>query len=121
MPFLDSKIFTALISIFLVWTLLSVVSVEMEKDAVKKEEKNIEDKINDAKSSNKIIEKFIDNFNDPGFLEKEARIRLNYKLPGEEVVFVHRDLNSKKASSAEEFSINNLPNHKKWWRWLLGF
>jgi cell division protein FtsB len=120
MHFLNSKIFTAIIAVFSVWILFSVVSVEMEKSEVKKEEDNIKAKIGDVTQDNKQLEKFIENFDNPEFLKKEARLRLNYKAPDEEVVFVHRDLNSKKVSSAGEFLEDNLPNYKKWWYYLLG-
>ena len=121
MSFLNSKILTALLSILSVWILFSVISSEVEKDEVKKEETAIEAKISDMKRNNALLEQHINNFENPDFLEKEARLRLNYKVSGEEVVFVHRDLNSQKASSSEELSSRNLPNYKKWWYYLLGY
>ena len=92
----------------------------MEKDQVKKEEANIESKIAGIKRDNASIEKYIKNFENPEFLEKEARLRLNYKALGEEVVFVYRDANPQKASASEDTSSKNLPNYKKLWHWLTG-
>lgn len=120
MFFVNSKILTVLLSVLSVWILFSVISVELEKDEVKKEEANIEAKIINIEWESASLERYIKNFDNPDFLEKEARLRLNYKAPGEEVVFVHRDPDSQKASSAEKFSGEDLPNYKKWLHYLLG-
>jgi len=117
---LNSKILTVPLAFLSVWIFFLVISVEIEKDEVKKEEANIESKIINVERDNASLERFIKNFDNPEFLEKEARLRLNYKALGEEVVFVHRDLNPKKASSAEETSPEDMSNYKKWWNWLLG-
>ncbi|HXK41064.1 MAG TPA: septum formation initiator family protein [Candidatus Paceibacterota bacterium] len=124
MNLLNSKIFTVFISVASVWILFSVISVEIEKDEIKKEEANIEFKITNIKRDNASLEGYIKNFKNPEFLEKEARLRLNYKASGEEVVFVHRDINSQKASSSgtgPSQRTEEPPNYKKWWHWLLGF
>ena len=121
MSHLNSKVFTVLASASLVWILFSVISLKISKDEIKEEERNVETKIDNARHNNESLEKFIKYFDNPSFLEKEARLRLNYKAPGEEVVFVHRDLNSKKISSLDEPLEDNLPNYKKWWYYLLGY
>lgn len=112
---LNSKILTVLLSILSVWVLFSVFSVEIEKDKVKKEERNVEAKIENVKQGNDLLEKYIKGFENPSFLEKEARLRLNYKKQGEEVVFVYRDLGSGTTSASKEFSLKSLSNYKKWW------
>lgn len=121
MNFLNSKILTILLSFLSVWVLFSVISVEVEKEQVKKEEASIEAKTANVIRDNELLEKYIKNFENPEFLEKEARLRFNYKVPGEEVVFVYRDENVPKASSSRDTSPVELPNYKKWWNWLLGF
>ena len=119
MRWINSRFFTGIVSLFLVWMLFSTVSVELEKDEAKREVKNMESKIEEIKKNNQILEKLINNFDNPVFLEREARSRLNYKGQGEEVVFVYRDSTPSTASSSEKFSLDNLPNYKKWWHWLL--
>ena len=118
MNLLNSKILTVPLAFLSVWILFSVISVEIEKDEVKKEEANIESKIINVERDNASLERFIKNFDNPEFLEKEARLRFNYKALGEEAVFVHRDVNSQKASSSQDASSDDLPNYKKWWNWL---
>lgn len=121
MSFLNSKIFTVPLLALTVWILFSVMSAEVEKNEIKKEETVVENKITDVKLDNELLGRYIKSFKNPDFLEKEARIRLNYKAFGEEVVFVHRNLNLQKSSSAEELSPEDLPNYKKWWHYLLSY
>ena len=117
----NSKIFTAFVSIFLAWILLSVISLELKKDEVHKEVKSAELRVEDIQKNSQILEKLIDNLENPAFLDKEARLRLNYKGQGEKVVFVYRDSNPNAASPSEGFSLENLSNYKKWRYYLLGF
>lgn len=119
MFFLNSKIFTIPLLALIAWILFYVMFAEVEKNEIKKKETAIENKIKNVKLANELSGRYIKSFENPGFLEKEARIRLNYKVFGEEVVFVHRDFNLQKASSSEELSLESLPNYKKWWRYLL--
>ena len=119
MYWINSKIFTALLSVLFVWALFSVIFAEVKKGEVKKEEAAIENKLSNVRSNNEALERYLGNLKNPDFLEKEVRFRLNYKASGEEVVFVHRDANSQKASLSTELS-EELPNHKKWWYWFLG-
>lgn len=119
--FLNSKIFTIPLLVLSVWMLLSVISLEVEKRESAKEVRSIEAKINDTRRGSELLEKFIKHFDNPLFIEKEARLRLNYKIAGEEVVFVHRDLNSKKASESEEFFKNRFSVYKEWLSRLVSF
>src|SRR3989344_1810064 len=103
MNFLNSKILTVPLAFLSVWILFSVISVDIKKDEIKKEEANIESKITAIKRDNAFLERYIKNFENPEFLEKEARLRLNYKVLGEEVVFVYRDTNSQISSRSGGF------------------
>ena len=118
---LNSKIFTIMLLALSIWILFSVISSEIKKSEVKKEETAVQTKITGIRQDSDLLDKYIKNFENQEFLEKEARLRLNYKLPGEEVVFVHRDANSQKASLSEELSPGDSSNYKKWRHWLLGF
>lgn len=119
--FLNSKIFTIPLLVLSLWMLLSVISLEAEKRELAKEVRNVEAKIDDTKRGSKSLEEFIKHFDNPLFIEKEARLRLNYKIAGEEVVFVHRDLDSKATSPSEEFFKGKFGVYKKWLSRLVNF
>jgi cell division protein FtsB len=117
MKILNSKIFTIFLAGLFVWMLFLVFFTEVEKKEIKKEESVIQKKIDKIILENQKLERFINSFNNRDFLDKQARLRLNYKIPGEEVVFVYQEDNSKKASSSLGERKEVLNN--KWWQNLL--
>ncbi|MBI2062542.1 MAG: hypothetical protein HYT64_02535 [Candidatus Yanofskybacteria bacterium] len=123
MRFLNSKIFTALAGVLVLWLTLSSVNVNSQKRVVMGEAKNMEVKIKAVRNDTDYLNKFLDYFKTPAFLEKEARSKLNYKAQGEEVVFVYRDKNVKKVSDSIDFEelLGRIPNYTKWVLYLLGF
>ena len=70
--------------------------------------------------NNQELKEVIDNATDPEFLEREVKLKLNYKKAGEEVAFIYRSNDSSASSSEDQKNLVSLPNYKKWWYWLLG-
>jgi len=123
MKFLNSKIFTVLAGIVVLWLILSSINLKSQRTMVGKEVGNVEAKINEVQKDTDYLNKFLAYFKTPAFLEKEARLKLNYKAQGEEVVFIYKDKNPKKESdsiSLEEL-LAKMPNYKKWALYLLGY
>lgn len=83
----------------------------------------MEAKIREVQGNTDYLNKFLAYFQTPAFLEKEARLKLNYKDPGEEVTFVYKDKNIKSASESISFEelLSQTPNYKKWFLYLLGY
>ncbi len=123
MKFLNSKVFTTLVGIFALWLTLSSINLSSQKDTVDKEVKNVEAKIKEVQNDTDYLNKFLAYFQTPAFLEKEARLKLNYKAQGEEVVFVYKDKNPQKVSDQTglEELLTKIPNYKKWFLYLLGY
>jgi len=123
MKFLNSKVFTALIGTLALWLTISSINLSSQKDTVDREVKNIEAKIKGVQDDTGYLNKFLAYFQTPAFLEKEARLKLNYKAQGEEVVFVYKDKNAKKVSDSISFEelLGRIPNYKKWFLYLLGY
>ena len=123
MKFLNSKIFTALVCVLVLWLTLSSVNLNSQRNIVDKEVKNVESKIKEVQNDTDYLNKFLDYFKSQAFLEREARLKLNYKSQGEEVVFIYKDKNVKKESDSiniEEL-LGRMPNYKKWGLYLLGY
>ncbi len=123
MKFLNSKVFTALIGVFALWLTFSSINLNSQRNIADKEMKNVEAKIKEVQDDTNYLNKFLAYFQTPAFLEKEARLKLNYKAQGEEVVFVYKDKNIKNASGSMSFEelLNRMPNYKKWFRYLLEY
>ena len=123
MKFLNSKVFTALAGIFALWLILSSIDLNSQRVMVDRDVKNAEAKIKEVGDDTDYLNKFLAYFQTPAFLEKEARLKLNYKAQGEEVVFIYKDKNAKKASESVSFEelLGRMPNYKKWVLYLLGY
>ncbi len=123
MKFLNSKIFTVLVGILALWLTFSLVNLGSQRNMVDSEVKNAETKIKEVQDNTDYLNKFLAYFKTPAFLEKEARLKLNYKAQGEEVVFIYKDKNMKKESNSIDFEelLSRMPNYKKWFLYLLGY
>ena len=119
MRIIKSKWFLGVIISAIGWLSLSFIKIKLHENIVNKEVNDLEAKINDLEKSNSVLERFISHMSNPSFLEKQARIKLNYKAQGEEVVFIYPDESAKVSSSSNGFSKQNSSNYIKWWRWLL--
>jgi len=123
MKLLNSKVLTALAGVLALWLTLSSINLTSQRGMTDKEVKNVESKIKEVQNDTDYLNKFLDYFKTPAFLEREARLKLNYKSQGEEVVFIYKDKNAKKESdsiSLEEL-LARMPNYKKWFLYLLGY
>lgn len=122
-PILNSKILTIILSTGIVWLILSHVKLDFQKKEKEREMASVNSKIDYLKKNNEYLEKLSAYLQSSSFLEKEARSRLNYKAPGEEVVFIYQDLSGREASDSGKFKPNlkSAPNHKKWFYYLIGY
>ena len=123
MKFLNSKVFTVLVGIVALWLTLSLIDLNSQRSMVDREVKNIETKIKEVQDDTDYLNKFLVYFKTPAFLEKEARLKLNYKTQGEEVVFIYKDKNKKKVSEPIDFGelLSKMPNYKKWLLYILSY
>jgi len=104
------------------WLGFSFIKINLQENIVNKEVGDLESKVGSLEKENGILERFIEYVKYPSFLEKEARLKLNYKAPGEEVVFVYPDGNSRSSSSIDfNNQLAQMPNLFKWWYYLLGY
>lgn len=101
------------------WLTLSFIKIKLHENIVNKEAEELGVKISNLEKSNNLIEKFLVYMSNPSFIERQARIKLNYKAPGEEVVFIYPDNSARASSSFENLKNENAPNYIKWWEWLL--
>lgn len=118
MRILSSKWLLIVIIPILGWLTLSFIKIKLHADIVNNEVRELEAKIDNLEKGNEILEKFISFMSNPSFIERQARIKLNYKAPGEEVVFVYPDESAKTGSGSLDISKQNLPNYMKWWVYL---
>ena len=104
------------------WLGFSFIKIKLQDDIVNKEVGDLETEIRSLENSNSSLDKLIGYLKHPSFLDKEARSKLNYKSPDEEVAFVYPDTSAKTSSGS--FDSNGrlvpMPNYMKWFWYLMG-
>ena len=102
--------------------LMSLASFRLWYDyrTVQTEVANSQKKYEEIKKSIADLEQLNKNSNQPAYLERLARLRLNYKKPDENVVFIYR--NQSNAETSPTASPPLLANQPAWWevvwQWL---
>jgi len=113
---LQSRWFTFLAVILIGVFLSLIIRLQPSLETVGKELNNLNQKIAEAEKNNSEMEKLKDYLNNAAYLERQARIKLNYKKPGETAVFVYENPNAQNQpepdNSAGASTI--LPNWQKW-------
>ena len=119
---LKSKWFSFVIIAVLGWLSLSFVKIKMQSNLINKEAEILEEKITDLEKDNATIRKYLGYLGHPSFLEREVRLKLNYKLEGENVAFVYPDINKTSSESGQFYvQLSKSPNYMKWIYYLLGY
>src|SRR5690348_9226036 len=115
---LQRKSVSAVLVIGALWLGLNVYRLGLQQGSESAQLKDVQARINDAQQENQILASSSDYFHSDAYLERQARLKLNYKMPGEQVAFVYPD----SASNSEPVQANQraMPNWEKWWYYVLG-
>ena len=115
-------IFSIFILLAIGFSLWGIILDYPQKAEVSRQLEDLEAKIAAVEKERERKERLADYLNSESYLEKQARLRLNLKKEGEEVVFVYRNEDSAKASESFD-SIENpvLSKISEWvkilWPW----
>lgn len=120
MKLLSSKLVTPLLLLAIIFVGFGAYRVREENREVGRSVSDLGNKVENVKKDNEYFQKLSSYFRSDAFLEKEARAKLNYKMPDEEVVFVYKDVNKKSPEPKSEEKSGNLPKWKKWLNYLRG-
>ncbi len=126
---LSSKITLFLLLLGFIWLVVNLTNVYYKKYKINKEVQDLKQQIAQTEKSNQQISAMIDYLSSQGFLEKEAREKLNMKKPGEEVVIIEP---SKDTATGSESALSQtaVPNEQtaaivepesnlvKWWKYF---
>ena len=120
MRILNSKWLSLLLIVLTGSLVFSLVDLNVRRAGFETAVSDMNQKIKEAERSKAYLERTAAYFQSPEFLEKQAREKLNYKSADESVAFVFRDPNPKQGLD-DGTSLNNAPNHIKWWYYVLGY
>lgn len=82
---------------------------------------DLQTKIASLQKQNRDYGDILTRLNSPGFVDKEARLKLGYQKPGERVLLLKDGVTTAAVdrSSADD-SVSGLSNPQKWWRYFFG-
>lgn len=116
--FWESKFVLAsfvLVAIFLFFYLTKTFYIKYQ---INREISTIDKKIAESQAQEDEFQRMAENLTNKDFLEKEARLKLNLKKPGEEVIMIINSANGKKdelpQGETESIRDDNQNNLKKW-------
>lgn len=118
---LNSKLFSVFLLFLIFWIGNSLVGLDTQRKNMEKDIRAYEAKVSESEKSNSSLSNFLKFLENPSFLEREARLKYNYKKSDEEVAFVYPDNSSVKASQSFDDTLRSMSNWKKWGYWLMGY
>lgn len=99
---------------------LGVYRLWLEVVAVNKETDNLKRKIDETNKTVAELENSKEYLQNPAYLERQARLRLNYKKPDEKVVFVYRSPYNQNPETANQRSSSLFEKIKSFFVKLFG-
>lgn len=122
---LGSKIFLFLAVLALIYLVINLGRESYRKHQLTKEVDNLKLEIERLEGSNQQLANLMDYFKEESFLEKEARLKLNLKKPGEKVVILSDYFNTSSnldalsnGSHNTETTEEESTNYWKWWEYF---
>lgn len=118
---LQSRWFTILAVIVIGFFSLLIIKLKPSLEAVSQEVNNQNQKIAEAEQGLSELQKLGEYFKSTAYLEREARLKLNYKKSGESVVFVYKNQHTQNPAKPDDATRSSiiLPNWQKWLNYLL--
>ncbi len=118
---LQSPLFTVLAIVVLIFFLSLIIKLYPSLVTVQREVGNLNQKIAEVEEGQLELEQLEEYFKSDNYLEKQARIKLNYKKPDENVVFVYRNEYDQEPVETVRDKKSELPSNLiKWFKYLLG-
>ena len=118
--FFSSQRFLAIVGlVFILLIIFPLAKVYTQKRIVEKEINEVKEEIAVFEKTNQDLRQMIDYLQSDQSLEEQARLNLNMKKPGEQVVVIE---NLPIATTADEINKNTTSesNFKKWWNYFFG-
>lgn len=116
---LKSKIFFIFLVPILLVLIFGIFQNFYHRYQVKKDLDRLNAEVMNLNKQKEDLDKLLDYYKNESNLEKEARIRLNYKKEGEKVVVILPTATTSSGGNETIFtpfvSDENLPNYKQWW------
>jgi cell division protein FtsB len=99
---------------FVGWSLAGEVA---QGNRVSGDLNDLQKRISEVKGQNQDYSEVLSKLDTPGFVDREARLKLGYQKPGEQVLML-KDNTQTTAIAADATDVSTLSNPQKWWRYF---
>jgi len=114
----SSQRFLAIVGlIFLLLIIIPLAKTYSQRRLVEKEIADVQKEIAEFESNNQELQEMIAYLESDQSLEEQARLNLNLKKPGEEVIIIE-DKDLKKSQFQESSNQKQVSNFVKWWNYF---
>lgn len=114
-PILQSRLLTVALAILLVFLGWSLLRVYPQISSLRKQTAVVDDSIKELHRRTAELEHDAAYLKSEAYLERQARLTLNVKKPGEKVVYFYAD-----QYNAADIVASPVPPHEPWWHRLFG-
>ena len=119
---LSSKVFLFFITLALIGLTISLGQESYRKYQLTKEINKLELEIERLEKKDQQMANLLEYFKEGSYLEKEARLKLNLKKPGEKVVVISQsagaEFNERIVVETEDVVSNETTNFWEWWEYF---
>lgn len=114
---LGTKIATACLLLLTLWLGFSVLDGIRQRQMALRQMQDLQGRITALENDNTTLAHLKDYYQTSAYLDRQARLKLNYKAADEKVVFVYPA--SPPGVAAAPVTEDIIANLKKWWHYLL--
>lgn len=115
---IGSRIFLFLACLALIGLALGVGRESYHRHQLSKEINSLEKEINKLDGRNQQLSNLVEYFSEESFLEKEARLKLNLKKPGERVIIFSQKASGENGqNNGIETEGDTESRFENWWKW----
>ncbi len=119
---LSSKVFLFFIILALIGLIISLGQESYRKYQLTKEINGLKSEIEQLEGKNQQMADLMEYFQEGSYLEKEARLKLNLKKPGEKIVVISQtagaEVDKRIVAETEDEVSNETTNFWKWWEYF---
>ncbi len=114
----SSQRFLAILCLgFLIMILFPLAKTYTQKKILEKEIAEVQKEIDSFERDNQEMKEMIEYLQSEQFLEEQARLNLNLKKPGEQVVVINNEARNLEVKESEQNEVEG-GNLAKWWRYF---
>jgi len=115
--FSSQRFIAVVLLVFLLIIIFPLIQTYRQHQAIQQEIKDVQKQINNYQSQDKKFQKMLVYFKSDQYLIDQARLNMNMKKPGEEVIVIDRQKNNVIPNLVASSSVK-VSNLVKWWHYF---